>query len=606
MNAFFKQSWPYIRPYLPEVLTNVITNLLSVIFSLFSLAMLIPVLSILFGQEGLVAEPVPLSFNTESLRQNFYYFLSSFVSERPAFEALTLISVMIVVMFFFKNLFLYVAKYFAVTIRSKIARDIRNRVYRKILKLPLGYFTEERKGDLIVRFTTDVTEIETAIIGSMNVIFKDGLNVLVFMISLVIISPELTIFVLVLLPVSGTIIALVGKSLRKKSLTAQGLMGDVISHLEESLGGLRIIKAFTAEKTMGHRFISSNNHFLGGIRKVLNRQELASPLSEFMGAMVIAITIYYGGYLVLGESTSLQPSVFIAYMAIFSQMIEPAKGISGGLYAMNKGLAAFDRVNYVLESELKIDNIPNAKKKQTFDSSIEYRHVSFRYAKKKVLKDVSLTVSKGQTVALVGPSGSGKSTLIDLLLRFYDVEDGEISIDGENIKNYDLGNLRQLIGYVSQEPILFNDTIYNNIALAVPDATEDQILEAAKVANAHEFIMATENGYQTNIGDRGSKLSGGQRQRLSIARAVLANPPILLLDEATSALDTESEKLVQEALDHLMKNRTSIVIAHRLSTVKNADVIMVLQDGILEESGRHEDLINKGGVYNKLHSLQLV
>jgi len=605
MKEFVKVLFPHTKPYLPYALLNFIFNGLGVLFSLFSLTLIIPFLSVLFGTKELIREPVPITFSIDSLQHNFYYLLSEIITEKGDFQALVYLSIWLIISFLFKNLFIYLARFYMVIFRIKIIRDIRNVIFQKIVNLPMSYFSNARKGDLMVRFTKDMDEIEGGVIGFINMLFRDMANIIVFLVALIIMSPTLTAFVFILLPISGFIISRVGKSLRKRSTLAQSKLGEVISHLEETISGLKIIKAFTAEDKIISRFGVYNQEFTIRKGRVEKRKDLASPLSEFLGAMVIVIIMYYGGNLVLTQQGDLPPEAFIAYLAIFSQLIEPAKQVSNGFYGIQKGLASFDRVNSVITADIKIEEKPNAAAIKNFEHAIEYDNVSFRYTRENVLKNISLSIYKGQSLALVGKSGSGKSTLVDLLLRYYDVSSGSIKVDGKDIRDYKVSDLRKLIGYVSQEPILFNDTIYNNIALGLEKTSENDVVEAAKVANAHEFIERADQGYDTVIGDRGGKLSGGQRQRLSIARAVLANPPILILDEATSALDTESERLVQEALINLMQNRTSIIIAHRLSTVRHADNICVLEDGVLKELGNHQDLLDKDGIYKKLHASQL-
>ncbi len=490
-------------------------------------------------------------------------------------------------------------------LRNGVVMDIRNRIFKKVLRLHIGFFSEEKKGDIISRMTSDVQEFEWSAMSSIEMVFRDPIMIIIFLSSLFILSPMLTLFILVLLPISGVIIGRVGKSLRKSSKEFRERMGNLIAMMEETIGGLRIIKAFIAEKKVGTRFEEENHKYTRLANKIFRREYLASPMSEFLGVLTLLVVLYYGATLVLGGESEMQPQVFIGYIAVFSQIINPSKAVTTAYYRIQKGMAAIDRINDVLSAKEVIKDSKIASAKSSFNSLIEFKNVSFKYAETDVLKDINLRVKKGQSIALVGQSGSGKSTLVDLIPRFYDIERGEILIDEENIKNIKIKDLRSLMGNVNQESILFNDTIFNNIAFGVESTTEEEVIAAAKVANAHEFILETENGYQTNIGDRGSKLSGGQRQRLSIARAVLKNPPVLILDEATSALDTESERLVQDALTNLMKNRTSIVIAHRLSTIKHADEICVLHEGEIVERGNHDELINKNGVYKKLHDLQM-
>ena len=605
MKQFLKVAIVYFKNYKLDLSLNIILFIFSAVFSLFSLALLIPFLGMLFGiQEITTIKPV-LEFSIESLTENFYYYMGSIIEERGKVQALVVVCLFILLMIFLKNIFLYFGKFFMANIRNGIVKDIRNKIYKKVLKLPLGYFSEEKKGDIISKMTTDVQEFEWSAISSVEMLFMNPILIFIYLGTLLFISPFLTLFILILLPISGLIIGRIGKSLRRESTEFRERMGTLLSIIEETLGGLRIIKAFVAENKVKDKFFKENNDYTKVAIRIFRREYLASPLSEFLGVFTLIIVLYYGSSMVLGEESTLAPDVFIGYIAIFSQIINPAKQITTAYYRILKGLAAIERINHVIDAEENIKEIKNPVGVEEFNSQIQFKDVSFKYAEADVLKNINLTVKKGQSIALVGQSGSGKSTLVDLVPRFYDIQDGEISIDDNNIKNIKISDLRSLMGNVNQESILFNDTIFNNIAFGVESATKEEVIAAAKVANAHEFIMETENGYQTNIGDRGSKLSGGQRQRLSIARAVLKNPPILILDEATSALDTESERLVQDALTNLMKNRTSIVIAHRLSTIKHADEICVLHEGEIVERGNHDELLSKGGVYKKLHDLQM-
>ncbi len=579
---------------------------MTVFFSLFSLTMIIPFLNVLFSQNRNYTL-MPWSVSAKSLLNNFNYYLGNYIVEHGQLKALMLISMLVVVMFFLKNLTRYMAMYFLAPIRNGVVRDIRRDVYHKILSLPIGYFTDERKGDMMARMTSDVQEVEWGIMNSLEAAFREPLNIIVFLITMFTMSSELTTFVLVLLPIAGLIIGRIGKSLKKKSVQAQEKMGELLSNIEETLSGLRIIHAFTAEKSASKKFGGLNNQHYGLMNKIGRRRDLASPVSEFLGTVVMTVVMYFGGLLVLGSNSKLEPSEFIAFIAIFSQVITPAKSLTSAWYNIQKGLASSERIYKILDAEVLVKDPEHPAEAKPFSDKIHFDGISFSYTKedgKSVLKNISLEIPKGKTVALVGQSGSGKTTLADMLPRYYDVDKGKITIDGVNIKDIRITDLRSLMGIVTQESILFNDTVFNNIAFGMENATEEEVIAAAKIANANDFITAMSDGYQTSIGDRGSKLSGGQRQRLSIARAVLKNPPILILDEATSALDTESERLVQEALINLMKQRTTLVIAHRLSTIVHADEIIVMQSGEIVERGTHQELLNKNGYYKRLFDLQ--
>ncbi len=604
MREFIKIVIPYIKPYKLNAILNIVFNIFGSIFSLFSLTLLMPFLRILFSPEKLVLQKPEFAFDSKVLLDIFNYHLSQIIIKDGEIKALLTISIFILASVLLKNLFTYLANFFMSPLRNGIVKDIRNRIYKKVLNLHLGFFSQERKGDIISRMTTDAQEFEYSALASIEMLFRDPVLILIFFGSLIFMSPQLTLFVLILLPISGYIIGKIGKTLRRSSAEARKRMGNLLSYMEEAIGGLRIIKAFNAEKKVEQKFIRENDIYTKVMNGVYRRDYLASPLSEFLGVATLVIVLYYGGKMVLGEENSMSPEMFIGYIGIFSQIISPAKKVTTGYYRVQKGLAAMNRISDVLKTKIAITEKPDALPIKEFKNEIVYENVNFKYAEAEVLKDINIKVQKGKTLALVGQSGSGKSTLVDLLPRFYDIEQGAIKIDGISIKDLKLRDLRALMGYVNQEPILFNDTIFNNIAFGMDGVSQAQVEAAAKVANAHDFIMETPDGYQTNIGDRGSKLSGGQRQRLSIARAVLKNPPILILDEATSALDTESERLVQDALSKLMKNRTSIVIAHRLSTIKYADEICVLYEGRILERGSHDELIKKDGAYKKLHDLQ--
>lgn len=596
----------YIRPYKSRAITSVVFNLLTVVFSLFSLTMIVPFLNVLFSQErNYILKP--WSGSVKILLNNFNYYLSDFVVQHGQLEALSFISLLVVVLFFLKNITRYMAMYYLVPIRNGVVRDIRRDVYSKILTLPIGYFTDERKGDIMARVTSDVQEVEWGIMNSLEAAFREPLNIIIFLITMFSMSSELTLFVLVLLPIAGLLIGRIGKSLKKKSSLAQIKVGELLSNLDESLGGLRIIHAFTAEKKSKDRFGKINEGLYRMLNKIGRRRDLASPLSEFLGAMVLTIVMYFGGRLVLGVDANLEPSEFIAFIAIFSQLIPPAKSLTTAWYNIQKGLASAERIYHILDAPVAVKDIENPKEIKSFTQGVSFQNVSFAYRKGdgvNVLKNINLDIPHGKTIALVGQSGSGKTTLADMLPRYYDPNEGEILMDGINIRELRIFDLRKLLGVVTQESILFNDTVFNNIAFGIDNASEADVIHAAKVANAHEFIADMPEGYQTNIGDRGGKLSGGQRQRISIARAVLKNPPILILDEATSALDTESERLVQDALTKLMKDRTTLVIAHRLSTIIHADQIIVMNKAEIVESGTHQELIEQGGYYKKLYELQ--
>jgi ATP-binding cassette, subfamily B, bacterial MsbA len=580
-------------------------NFLSVLFSLFSFTMVIPFLGILFNNQSIVNDPVEFEFNVETVQKFFNYHLSQIIVEKGNEDALLFVVGLVVVMVLFKTAFMYLANYVIAPLRNGVIRDIRNAIYDKVLKLQLGFFSNERKGDIMSRMTGDVQEIEVSVIRSLNIVFKEPITILVYLGSLIYMSFHLTLFVFVLLPLTGLVIGRIGKSLRKRSAAGQKKMGNLLSIIEETLSGLRIIKAFNSENKVNDKFTKENSLYTRIMIKMWRRRDLAMPLSEFLGTVVIVLVMLYGGTMVLKNQGDLSSQAFIAYLVIFSQIINPSKAFSSAYYNIQKGMASAERIDKILDAEITIKEIPNAKGINSFTNEIEYRNITFKYIDEIVLNDVNLKIKKGKTIALVGHSGSGKSTIVDLLPRFYDVIDGTIYIDNTDIRQLKIQDLRGLMGIVNQESILFNDTIFNNIAFGVESASEDDVINAAKVANAHEFILETEEGYQTNIGDRGDKLSGGQRQRISIARAVLKNPPILILDEATSSLDTESERLVQDALTNLMKNRTSIVVAHRLSTVKHADEICVLDNGQVVERGTHDELINIAGTYKKLHDLQM-
>ncbi|NMB73450.1 MAG: ABC transporter ATP-binding protein, partial [Bacteroidales bacterium] len=543
--------------------------------------------------------------NVKAIAHNFNYLISHVILTRGKVSALVFVSLVILTFIFLKNMFQYLSVYFLAPVRTGVVKDIRNAIFSKIIDLPLGYYSGERKGDIISRITTDVNEIEASIIRSLDLFFREPVMIIVYLGSLIYMSPGLTLFVLILLPISGLIIGRIGRTLRRNSARVQKSMGSLLSIIEEAIGGLRIIKAFNAEEKTNEKFFQTNDHYTRLMIKNWRRRDLASPLSEFLGVAILILVMWYGGTLVLGQKSELSSAEFITYIGIFSQIINPAKQFTNAYYSVVKGMASVDRVNYILDTKSTIVEKNNALSLKEFKEAIVYQDVSFRYNTAYVLRNINLTIEKGKTIAIVGQSGSGKSTLVDLLPRFYDVTEGDILIDGNSVKDYKIQDLRNLIGYVNQDPILFNDTFFNNIAFGVDHATEEEVINAAMVANAHEFIMSSPEGYQTFVGDRGGNLSGGQRQRISIARAVLKNPPILILDEATSSLDSESERLVQDALFRLMKNRTSLVIAHRLSTVQHADEICVLHKGEIIERGKHEELLKRNGAYRRLYDIQM-
>ena len=596
----------YILPYKGYALLNILFNTLSSIFSLCSFTMVIPFLGILFNTQEPVRDMVEMSItDLESMKHNFYYWLTSIIDTNGKLTALIVISSIVAIAAFFKTATAYLANHFIVPIRNGVIRDIRNSLFKRTLYLSIAYFSEEKKGNIISRMTNDVQEIDWGIGSSLEMFFRDPLRILIYLISMCVISWELTIFAFILLPIFGILIGKTGRSLRKTSMTGQQQMGGLLAQIDEMIGGLRVIKAFNAENHINKKFVEDNEEYTTLMNKVHRRRFLASPLSEFLGTIAVIIILCFGGTMILSENSTLSPEALIGYLIIFSQIIQPAKTLSTGWFNVKKAMASVDRVHEILDAQNPIINSQGNEEIAEFKDEIEFRNVKFAYnSETEVLHGINFKIKKGQTIALVGQSGSGKSTIVDLIPRFYDVTDGEILINGKNIRDYKLKQLRDLMGYVNQVPILFNDSIYNNITLGLEGISKEDVVRAAKIANAYDFIMETENGFDTNIGDGGCKLSGGQRKRISIARALLKNPPILILDEATSALDTESERLVQEAIEHLMKNRTSVVVAHRLSTIKNADLIIVLSDGKIVETGKHDELIAKQGTYYRLHTLQ--
>ncbi len=594
----------FVHPYKRYVVLAFVFNVLGALFGAFQFATIQPVLGVLFKTQNIVAKPAEWALSIGSIKDNILYQLGNIIQNFGAEKALIYIGIFLIIMVFLKVLFTYLALYALVPLRNGVVRDIRNQIYLKILHLPIGFFSEERKGDIIARMTGDVQEIDNSIMSSLEMLLKEPMIIIFSLMFMIYMSWSLTLFVFILLPVVGYLIGKVGKSLKKPSMRGQNKMGELLSTIEETLSGLRIIKAFNAENKVREYFKKQNSEYYNIMNGLMWRRYLAHPMSEFLGTGVIVIVLWYGGRLVLNHNSNLTPEGFITYLVFFYSIINPAKSFTTAFYAIQKGLASMDRIDKVMLAENNIINKPDAVSVKEFKDSIEYRNVRFKYIDDEVLKNVSLTIGKGKTIALVGQSGSGKSTFVDLLPRFWDIQSGNILVDGIDIRDYKIADLRGLMGNVNQDPILFNDTFFNNISFGVETATIEQVMAAAKVANAHDFIAASPDGYQTNIGDRGGKLSGGQRQRISIARAVLKNPPILILDEATSALDTESEKLVQEALENLMMNRTSIVIAHRLSTIKKADLICVFHEGEIVERGTHDELLKVGGIYKKLHSMQ--
>ncbi|MCB0410531.1 MAG: ABC transporter ATP-binding protein [Flavobacteriales bacterium] len=601
----FKNIIKYALNYKVYALLNIVFNILAVIFELLSMLLFVPFLNILFEQSTItISEKPDFSFSKDYFEAYFNYTASQYIEDDNKIKVLLFVCVLVGVMFLLKNLFRYGAMFFIAVLRTGVVRDMRNELHTKLLSLPLLFYSEEKKGDIISRVTTDVQEVEWSILNSLELMFKEPISVTLSLVVMIGMNPKLTLFSLILLPTSGFIIGRVGKSLKKTSGKLQSQMGELLSSVEESLGGLRIIKAFHAEKTVDRKFQTLNQDYTDLHLKMMRKRDSASPLSEFLGSTVMVTLAYYGGSLVLDGESNFNGGEFIGYIIIFARLLSPIKAISSAYSIIQKGAASAERIDELIKAENNIKEIENPKSLSSFTNNIHYKNVSFGYTNELVLNEIDINIEKGKTIALVGESGGGKSTFADLLPRFYDVTSGSIEIDGVNIKDLKLDNLRSFIGVVTQESILFNDTIFNNISFGSENATKEQVIEAAKIANAHEFISQLENGYETNIGDRGSKLSGGQRQRLSIARAVLKNPPILILDEATSALDTESEKLVQDALFKLMQNRTSIVIAHRLSTIQNADEIIVLQQGKIAERGTHAELINREGIYKRLSDLQ--
>ena len=609
MKEFLQLMRRFVSPYKKYIGWAILLNILSAVFNVFSFTLLIPILDILFktGENNKVYEY--MEWGTAGFKDvainNFYYYVSQMIQDNGPTTALIFLGLFLALMTLFKTSCYFASSAVMIPLRTGVVRDIRIMVYAKVMRLPMGFFSEERKGDIIARMSGDVGEVENSITSSLDMLIKSPIMIILYFITLIATSWKLTLFTVLVLPAMGWLMGKVGRKLKRQSLEAQGKWSDTMSQLEETLGGLRIIKAFIAEDRMINRFTRCSNELRDAVNKVAMRQALAHPMSEFLGTILIVSVLWFGGALILGHNSSLTAPTFIFYMVILYSVINPLKDFAKAGYNIPKGLASMERVDKILKAENNIKEIPDPKPLTGMNDRIEFKDISFSYdGKREVLKHVNLTVPKGKTVALVGQSGSGKSTLVDLLPRYHDVQGGDITIDGTSIKDVRIADLRSLIGNVNQEAILFNDTFFNNIAFGVENATMEQVIEAAKIANAHDFIMEKPEGYNTNIGDRGGKLSGGQRQRVSIARAILKNPPILILDEATSALDTESERLVQEALERLMKTRTTIAIAHRLSTIKNADEICVLYEGEIVERGRHEELLELDGYYKRLNDMQ--
>jgi subfamily B ATP-binding cassette protein MsbA len=609
MKEFIKILRRFVPPYKRYMVLTIVFNLLSAFMNIFSFMAIVPILNILFKTDETVQKLSFMPWHMDHIKDiamnNMNYGVQQLIAYVGPTTTLLIVGLFLIVMTFIKTMCYFISSAVTIPLRTGIVRDLRNNLYNKITSLSLGFFSAERKGDIIARMTGDVGEVENSVMSSLDMLLKNPILIIVYFGTMLVISWQLTLFTLVFVPILGSFMGFVGRKLKQNSLKAQGLWSDTMSQVEETLGGLRIIKAFCAEEKMNKRFATINNAYRDMIIKVTTRQTLAHPMSEFLGTVLIVVVLWFGGVQVLNNG-GLNGSTFIYYLVILYSIINPLKEFSKAGYAIPKGLASMERIDKILLAETTIKEAEHPQHISSFEHQIEFRHVSFKYDEAWILRDINLTIPKGKTIALVGQSGGGKSTLVDLIPRYYDVQEGEILIDGINVKDLGIHDLRQLIGNVNQEAILFNDTFANNITFGVENATQEQIDRAAEIANAKEFIETSENGYDTRIGDRGSRLSGGQRQRVSIARAILKNPPILILDEATSALDTESERLVQDALEHLMKTRTTVAIAHRLSTIKNADEICVIHEGRIVERGTHEELLELDGYYKKLQEMQQV
>ena len=611
MKEFFKVLRRFVPPYKKYLILSVVFTLLSAVLNVFSFMLLIPILQILFK----VTEPVDVDFMAwstmnsdnakEVLMNNLQYYMNDFVADHGESLMLLLLGVFLIFMTLLKTASYFASSAAIIPLRTGLVRDLRSMMYDKVVSLPLSFFSKEKKGDIIARMTGDVVEVENSIVTSLDMLIKNPIFIVIYFVTLLYVSWELTLFTICVMPVLGWIMGAIGRKLKAKSLVAQQKLGETTSQMEETIGGLRVVKAFVAEKKMSGRFLKCCNELRGSVMRVAMRQALAHPVSEFLGTCIIVIVLWFGGTLILSENSMISAPSFIYYLTMLYSIINPLKELSKASYSIPRGLASMERVDAILKAENPITDGVKGVELSDVNEGVEYKNITFSYdGERTILKNINLKIEKGKTVALVGQSGSGKSTMVDLVPRYYDVLQGEICIDGVNVKDMKVKSLRALIGNVNQEAILFNDTFYNNITFGVENATMEQVIEAAKIANAHDFIMATENGYDTCVGDRGCLLSGGQRQRISIARAILKNPPILILDEATSALDTESERLVQEALERLMKTRTTIAIAHRLSTIKNADEICVMRDGEIVERGKHEELLKQNGLYKRLNDMQ--